>query len=116
MEPCLTGRPLHEHIRCQIELALGRRSWAWLAETSGVPQSTLSNQTSRPRFSIDVLMRVSAALDRPPSFFLPDAGSPAASYDDRAAETLQALERLVDEARQSLGCATRMNREHDGAA
>lgn len=66
-----TDRHVHRHIKAHIEKELGDRSWNWLAEESGIPQSTLAGQASRPKFSLDVLLRIASALHRPPSDFLP---------------------------------------------
>jgi CI repressor-like protein len=66
------GRELHEHILAQIEHRLGHRSWKWLAEQSGVPRTTLITQADRPRFSVDVLVRIAGALERDVEYFLPD--------------------------------------------
>lgn len=65
-------RQVHVEIRNRIERALGNRNWSWLAARSGVPPSTLSNQRLRPRFSIDVLVAIADALERPVAEFLPD--------------------------------------------
>jgi hypothetical protein len=62
-------RLLHEYVRAQLQRALGGRSWKWLSARSGVPQSTLSNQVGRPRFTLGVLLRVAAALEYPLGFF-----------------------------------------------
>ena len=64
-------RELHGHIRSRIELALGNRSWSWLSRATGVPQSTLSSQAAKPKFSVDVLVAVADALGREVSYFLP---------------------------------------------
>ncbi len=45
-----SSRRLHGAIRRRIEAYLSGRTWSWLADASGVPQSTLSNQVNRPRF------------------------------------------------------------------
>lgn len=68
-----TNRLLHKRILMQIERALAGRSWAWLSHASGVPASTLSNQVTRPKFTLDVLQRIAVALDRPITFFLQGA-------------------------------------------
>lgn len=59
----LYGRDLHEYIRGQIEERLGRRTWTWLAEQAGIPQSTLATQLAKPKFSVDVLVRIAEALE-----------------------------------------------------
>jgi len=61
--PFREGRALHLHIRTTVELALGDRSWKWLAHQIGVPQSTLSGQVSKPKFSLDVVWRMARVLD-----------------------------------------------------
>ncbi len=58
----MANRNLHHQIRANIEHALDGRTWSWLAEKSGVPASTLSNQRSRPCFSLEVLSKVAEAL------------------------------------------------------
>lgn len=57
------GRALHAHMKHQIQVALGDRSWTWLAEQIGVPQSTLAGQASKPKFSLDVAWRIARVLD-----------------------------------------------------
>lgn len=61
--PALTGRRLHRKIRDEIEAALGDRNWAWLGREAGIPQSTLSTQLSKPKFSVDTLCRIARVLD-----------------------------------------------------
>jgi len=46
-----------------------------------VPQSTLSNQLSRPRFSLKVLLHVANALEKDLSFFIPET-YPKRAFDD----------------------------------
>lgn len=53
----------HVEIRTRIETMLRGRTWRWLAQASGVPPSTLSNQLARPKFTIDVLYRLAEALE-----------------------------------------------------
>ena len=60
----MANRNLHHQIRSNIEHELDGRTWSWLAEKSGVPASTLSNQRSRPHFSLDVLTKVAEALGK----------------------------------------------------
>lgn len=55
-----------------MQAALKDRSWNWLAQESGVPQSTLATQLGKPKFSVDVLVRVSVALGKDIAYFLPD--------------------------------------------
>lgn len=57
------GKSTHEGIRRRIEMLLDGRSWTWLAAKAGIPQSTLATQAGKPRFSVDVLLRVAHALD-----------------------------------------------------
>lgn len=59
-----TGRALHLHVLERIERALEGRSWKWLAETAGIPQSTLSGQVNRPKFNLEALVRIAAALEK----------------------------------------------------
>ncbi len=77
----------HEFILAQIDRALGRRTWAWLARKSGVPRSTLMTQSANLRFSIDVLTSVATALGRPISYFFP----PGLSSADGAGRSAQHL-------------------------
>lgn len=56
------SRELHLEILSRIEAELGGRTWGWLAQASAIPQSTLSNQINRPRFTLDVLERIAEAL------------------------------------------------------
>jgi hypothetical protein len=58
----MADRNLHIQIRANIERELEGRTWSWLAENSGIPASTLSNQRSRPHFSLDVISKVAEAL------------------------------------------------------
>ena len=66
-----TGRELHEYIRDRIELALGPRSWNWLARQTGVARSTLEYERKKPHFSLDILLLIAGALKRDLGFFLP---------------------------------------------
>ena len=91
----LTGRNLHLFVRSRIELALGSRHWKWLAKESGVPASTLSTQMNRPKITLDVLVRVTAALDRPVSFFLPDHSDETSALQRGLVDELEALVRQV---------------------
>ena len=85
-------RQLHTHIRMKIELALGGRSWNWLSRTAGVAQSTLASQATKPKFSIQVLVGVAAALEKDVNYFLPEEFSTAS--DDSAAEDV--IDRIAD--------------------
>ncbi len=64
-------KELQEFILARIELALDGRTWAWLARTSGTPKSTLATQAAIPRFSVEVLAKVSSALGREIEWFFP---------------------------------------------
>lgn len=66
----LSSRRLHEHIRDRIKSALYGRPVKWLAKEAGVPQSTLARQMARPKFSLDVLLRVARTLEKDFAFFL----------------------------------------------
>lgn len=56
------GRALHVHLKRRIEAALGDRSWKWLADQIGVPQSTLASQVCKPKFSLEVVWRIARVL------------------------------------------------------
>jgi len=81
----LQSPELHRRIRERIESCLDDRTWRWLSEASGVPQSTLSNQLSRPRFSLKVLLHVANALEKDLSFFIETYPKRAFDDDDRSA-------------------------------
>lgn len=66
------SREMHEDIKRRIEEQLGSRTWSWLANASGVPQSTLASQAARPKFSLDVLVKLASALDVNVALLLPD--------------------------------------------
>ena len=68
----MLNKDLHAEIRSRIKTELGVRTWSWLAQASGVPPSTLSNQVNRPRFTLDVLVRIADALGKNLSHFLPN--------------------------------------------
>ena len=68
----MRDKKLHEFILARIELALDGRTWAWLARTSGTPKSTLATQAAIPRFSVEVLAKVSSALGREIGWFFPN--------------------------------------------
>ena len=85
----LQSPELHRQIRERIESCLGDRTWRWLSEASGVPQSTLSNQLSRPRFSLKVLLRIANALEKDLSFFIPE------TYPERASEDHDSSARIA---------------------
>ena len=91
-------RQLHGHILTRIELALGQRPWSWLAREAGVPQSTLVSQAAKPKFSVEVLLRIAMALDRPITYFLPACG--ANDVVKRAADdALAQIEDIIARAR-----------------
>ena len=87
-------RQLHTHIRMKIELALGGRSWNWLSRTAGVAQSTLASQATKPKFSVQVLVGVAAALEKDVNYFLPEelkaesGGSASEDVIDRIADII----------------------------
>ncbi len=56
------GRALHVHVKERIERELDGRSWSWLAQEIGVPQSTLAGQVCKPKFSLEVVWRISKVL------------------------------------------------------
>lgn len=58
-----TGRLLHYRIRERAVRALAGRSWAWLASEAGIPQSTLSTQLAKPKFSVETLCRIARVLE-----------------------------------------------------
>ena len=93
------SRELHTHIRERIELALGGRSWSWLARTAGVPQSTLASQAAKPKFSVHVLLRVAAALERDVYCFLPKELLPEAE-GTTAEDTIDRIVDLISKARR----------------
>ena len=88
------SRELHTHIRMRIELGLGDRSWSWLSRAADVPQSTLASQAAKPKFSVQVLLRVASALERDVNYFLPDTmrtepgGGAAEDAIDRIADII----------------------------
>jgi len=68
---CMNGRELHNFIRRCIERRLGQHSWSWLAREAGVPRSTLITQAARPKFSVEILVRVAGALHMEVTDLLP---------------------------------------------
>jgi hypothetical protein len=74
----MANRDVHAEIRSRIEAELGERTWSWLAQASGAPPSTLSNQVNRPRFTLDVPVRIAGALEKDLSHFLPALPLPGA--------------------------------------
>ena len=95
-----TGRKLHGYIRRQIELAMGWRSWNWLAGQTGIPSSTLCSERKKPKFSLEVVLLVAQALDRDLSYFLPPDAPIDAGGNGTVARLVQ-LEKLLEEWRQS---------------
>lgn len=91
-------RELHLHIRNRLLEALGDRSWNWLSEQIHVPQSTLSTQVTKPRFSLETVARAARVLRRPTSWFLPDGADLTV---EAAAEAYYELESVVLFARES---------------
>lgn len=61
--PAGMGRRLQVDLKNRIEEALSGRSWKWLAERIGVPQSTLAGQVAKPRFSLEVVWKIAQVLD-----------------------------------------------------
>ena len=99
-----SGRRIHAHIKSRIEAALCGRSVQWLTEESGVPQSTLAGQMASPKFSLDVLLKVAAALEEDITYFLPDEvlAAPRPPLDD----TLSKIEATIGawRKRRHTGC------------
>jgi DNA-binding Xre family transcriptional regulator len=54
---------LHRRIGTEIETALGRRQWSWLAKETGIAPSTLSTQRAKKKFSVDTLCRIARVLE-----------------------------------------------------
>jgi len=101
MQKPVTGQALYAHVREKLRIALGDRTWKWLAEASGIPPSTLSSQMTRPKFSLDVLVRVAHTLGKEVSHFLPDQAVSASGQSQEA--LLDELEKLVSGARRQVG-------------
>lgn len=92
-------RQFHARIRTRIELALGARSWSWLSRTAGVPQSTLASQSAKPKFSVDVLLRIAMALEKDVTYFLPVSGdgrSPTTDVEDVLTQIDDLIQHLRD--------------------
>ena len=94
-----TGQQLHEYVRDRIELALGPRSWSWLARQTGIPSSTLGSERNKPKFSLEVVLLVAEALDRDLSYFLPPDAPMDAGANGTVARLVE-LEKLLEEWRQ----------------
>lgn len=87
-------RDVHRQIKARIKRALGRRSWTWLAKQSGIPQSTLSSQASREKFTVATLARVAETLGVTIAELVP--GSPRGGLEREAFEQLlDQLEEVV---------------------
>jgi hypothetical protein len=83
----------------RIQLALGRRSWSWLARQASIRQSTLASQAAKPKFSVVTLVQVARALDRPIGYFLP--GPDASGAMRRAADdALAQIDEIIARARE----------------
>jgi hypothetical protein len=91
----MKGRELHEYIRVQIERRLGDRSWSWLAEQAGVARSTLASQRARPKFSIEVLVRVAGALNQELTALLPTASPEPEPTRDAVLDQIERCFRLL---------------------
>lgn len=90
----MRGRTLHLYVRERILSVLGDRPLKWLASSAGVPTSTLSAQLLRPKFSLEVVVRVADALGLDPCELLPPSHSqPAISR----ADLVQQIVRLAHE-------------------
>ena len=68
----MTRREFHSVIRDRIALALDGRSVRWLARRTGIPNSTLAWQMKKPRFDVESLFKIAAALQREVGDFLPE--------------------------------------------
>lgn len=62
----LRGRRLHRHIADVLERARGRRTWTSIAAETGIPQSTLSSQVTKPKFSVETVYLLMKALEVDP--------------------------------------------------
>lgn len=62
----MRGRSLHRHIAAVLERARGKRTWTSLAAETGIPQSTLSSQVTKPKFSIETVYLLMLALEVDP--------------------------------------------------
>lgn len=114
MKPPLTGPKLHKYVKNRIDATLGSRTYSWLAQASGVPQSTLSNQLNRPKFSLEVLVRVAVALQRPVRDFLPDSGTTdSQSHSHQADRLIAELEHVIAQARRRVGPGLLGEQERD---
>lgn len=92
---------LHKHILYKIELALGGRSWKWLATKSRISQSTLQTQKmgpGGPRFTLETLYEIAPVLKKPVTWFLPE--QEVAAEELAGAESFRQVAELVDWLRQ----------------
>ena len=94
---------LHQFIKKRIEASLSGRTVKWLAEASGVPQSTLSTQFARPKFSIDVLARVAGPLGLSVSEFFAEQHPPQQQEHQVSDDLLVDLEDLIEKHRVRCG-------------
>ena len=58
----MRGRNFHDAIRRRIETRLDGRSWSWLSQAAGIPQSTLATQLRARKFSLESMVGISKAL------------------------------------------------------
>ena len=68
----MTRGEFHRVIRDRIALALDGRSVRWLARKTGIPNSTLAWQMKKPRFDVESLFKIAAALQREVGDFFPE--------------------------------------------
>jgi hypothetical protein len=91
------GRTLHEYVLAQVGRRLGGRSWAWLAREAEVPRSTLMTQKARPKFTVEVVVRVADALRCEVGDLMP---RPTSVERPDAIRLLQELHTLLQDARR----------------
>jgi len=91
-------RSIHVLALGRIESALNGRPWSWLSEKSGVPQSTLSAQINRPKFTVDVLVAIADALEMSVADLLAPEGYDAGGQRELQ-QLLNRLEQLIRETR-----------------
>lgn len=92
----MTDRSLHEYIKLVVEKRLAGRPTKWLSAESGVPQSTLSIQLTRPKFSLDVLSKIAPPLGLRISDFFPVEASDPKRSPETNTELLLDLEAMVE--------------------
>ncbi len=95
------GRELHRQIKDRVTLALGPRSWSWLARQSGIPKSTLLTQARRPKFALDVFLLIAHTLGKDIAYFLPPDVSSRPGSENGLETRIARIERLL--ARQKNG-------------